>query len=151
AFAYQPFQINVGQAERDSQLAREAALGHARVFLNGFEQLQIAMVFDVHCVARDYTRDSGFGIRELRVGICESSVGGAIALSLTGRAVAVLHAKGSTDVQDGARGEPRPENPRPISGGQLSELRRSDFERALCPGNQGVSSKGPYRSHYEQL
>src|SRR5207249_7191187 len=48
ALAHEPLQIDVRQPERNPQLRRERALGDARVFLDGFEKLQIAMGFDIH-------------------------------------------------------------------------------------------------------
>ena len=48
ALAHEPLQVDVGQPERDAELGRERPLCDARVLLDRFEQLQIAMRFDIH-------------------------------------------------------------------------------------------------------
>ena len=48
ALVHQPLQIDVGEPERDAQLARQPALRDVRVLVDGFEQLQVAMCFNVH-------------------------------------------------------------------------------------------------------
>ena len=48
ALADQPLQVDVRQSERDAELGGEAALRDARVLLDGLEQLEVAMGFNIH-------------------------------------------------------------------------------------------------------
>ena len=48
ALAHEPLDVDVRQPERDAELVRQRPLGDARVLLDRFEQLQVAMRFDIH-------------------------------------------------------------------------------------------------------
>jgi hypothetical protein len=71
ALPHEPLQIDVGQSERDPELAGEAALRQARVLFQGFEQFQVAMFFNIHFGIRSARRQSRQDRRPcLRTALC---------------------------------------------------------------------------------